>query len=39
MSVPVRDLAAHRAALNAGLTGRACRQDAAGAWVVDYACS
>jgi hypothetical protein len=39
MSVPVRDLAAHRAALDAGLTGRACRQDAAGAWVVDYACS
>jgi hypothetical protein len=39
LSVQVRDLAAHQAALDTGLTGRACRQDAAGAWVVDYACS
>jgi hypothetical protein len=37
LSVPVRDLAAHRTALDAALAGCACRQDAAGAWVVDYA--
>jgi hypothetical protein len=38
LSVPARDLAAHRAALDAGLTGYGCRKEEAGdAWVVDYA--
>jgi GNAT superfamily N-acetyltransferase len=37
LSVPVRDLAAHRNALDAGLTGYGCRREAGDAWVVDYA--
>jgi hypothetical protein len=37
LSVPVRDVAAHRNALDAGLAGCVCRQNAEGAWVVDYA--
>jgi GNAT superfamily N-acetyltransferase len=36
-SVPARDIKAHRKALDAGLTGYACRQDESAAWVVDYA--
>jgi hypothetical protein len=38
LSVPVRDLAAHRNALDAGLTGCGCRKEVSGdAWLVDYA--
>jgi hypothetical protein len=37
LSVPVRDLAAHRRALAAGLTGYACRKIDGDTWVVDYA--
>jgi GNAT superfamily N-acetyltransferase len=37
LCVPVRDLAAHRSAIDAGLTGYACRKVAEDAWVVDYA--
>jgi GNAT superfamily N-acetyltransferase len=36
LSVPARDAAAHRSAIDAGLTGYACRQSADGAWLVDY---
>lgn len=36
MRVPARDHLAHRAALAAGLTGYACRQDEQGAWHIDY---
>jgi GNAT superfamily N-acetyltransferase len=37
LTVPVRDLAAHRHALDAGLTGYGCRKEADDTWVVDYA--
>ena len=35
-SLELGDLAAHQAALGAGLVGYACRQDAAGGWRIDY---